>query len=230
MEFKETVDMPTWQRIQDAAAAALGMPVFCADAVGRPLVASGAMPAYAVMLENKSAVIATTRQKELRERPEPHTYCCASGLHYAIAPVHVNGNMLCAVVAGPLKLTQDLDAPTIQLAKLTGIDTNELLAALAAIPLSGNEALASAHALVKALAKILPEAAIYRKEAAAQIHSLRTLLDFSNQLGTQLELEPLFSTTIQFCVKQFGLQDASIWYADSVMRFSAEEDRNALCA
>lgn len=229
MEFREVIDVPTWQRVQDAAASALGVPVFTVDTAGRPLLMSGVMPAYALIIENKSLVMVTSRAKEIRERPEPHTFQCQSGMHYAIAPVYVNGTLLCALVAGPMRFVQELEISTISLAKLIGVDSDELLRHLDTLPLRTNETLASAHALVQTLARTLPEMAMFRKEATHQINSLRSLLDFSNQLGTQLELDPLFITTINFCVKHIGLQDAAIWYHEKRLRFSSDDDRNLLC-
>jgi diguanylate cyclase (GGDEF)-like protein len=230
MEFKDIVDVPTWQRMQDSASAVLRVPVVTIDTAGRQMLVSGVIPAYSIMIENRSLMLASSRARELHDRMEPHTFQCQSGPHYALAPVYVNGNLLCAIVAGPMRFLEDMETQAIYVSKFTGLNSDDLIREIKSFPLSTNETLAASQAAVETLAKLLPESSMFRKEATRQIGSLRTLLDFSNQLGTQLEMNPLFITTINFCVKQLGAQDAAIWYHDVRMRFSSEDDRNSLCS
>ncbi len=226
MDFRERVDIAAWQRMQDAAAVALGVPLLTVAADGAVLFQSGLLPAYAAILE-KSGLPGARRAAEIRSS-QPHAYQCFSGLHYALAPIVIDGQYVCSLLAGPMRVAIDIETIAITAAKLAGVESDPLLQALKTCKLSTEAQLHAAEVLVKALAALLPEAS-FRKDASTQLAVMRQLLDYSNTLGTMLELRPLAVTTVTFCVQQLKLQDAAVWFDDVRLRYVSDAQRGAIC-
>jgi diguanylate cyclase (GGDEF)-like protein len=154
---------------------------------------------------------------------------CHAGLYAISAPIIIEDRKVGALIVESIKADQRLQEAAAKAAVLVGLGQEELVDEVPNVPQQGAAQLQTIRQTVELFAATLPRIASEKMKDKRELQQLNLLFDFLNQLSVTFEMPKILNTTINFSMKTFGLQDASIRYGHEEFRFAYLENRNEAC-
>lgn len=194
MQYSEALKQTGLQRLQDSMSQALGLAAFVTYPDGQPLTKiSNPCPFCALLNANPGgrARCAASRVVSARAAVDAGRAVfdtCHAGLVHLAVPFRVAGEIVAVLLGGNVALKPLTEEVVAQLARETGIDREELLAAAKTVPLWPEKRLWTAAEMMQVVMETVARLLYAKQELQKRVDELSALFEFSKTVSGSLQV------------------------------------------
>ncbi|PRR71745.1 Cyclic di-GMP phosphodiesterase response regulator RpfG [Moorella stamsii] len=204
------------QRLQESMSQALGLAALVTCPDGQPLTEISNLCSFCALLNASPegrARCAATRVVSTRAALEAGRAVrdtCHAGLVHLAVPLRVAGETVAVLVGGSAALQPLTEEAVAQLARETGIDREELLAAARTVPLWSEERLWIAAEMMGAVTETVAQLLYTRQELQKKADEISALFEFSKTVSGSLQVAEAARQGLQAVLELTGATSGSV--------------------
>ncbi|ACX52312.1 metal dependent phosphohydrolase [Ammonifex degensii KC4] len=216
MQYYEALKQVDLQRLQDSMSQALGLKAVITYPDGQPLTKiSNPCPFCTLLNANPEgrARCAASRVISARAATDAGKMVlstCYAGLVYLAVPLQVAEEVVAVLVGGGVVLKPLAEEAVAELARKTGIDREELLAAAKTIPVWAEGRLWAAMEMIQAVTETVAQLLYTRQELQKKVDELTTLFEFSKAVSGSLQVAEVARKALQAVLELTGATSGSV--------------------
>ncbi len=208
------------QKLQETMNRALGLSALIAYPDGRPLTEITNLCSFCALINvnpEGRARCAASRAASVRAAASAGkavTHTCHAGLVQLATPLNVAGELAAVLVGGSVALQELAEEAILQLARETGIDHEELLAAAIKVPVWSEERLSAAMGMIQAVAETVARLLYTEQELQKKVNELTALFKFSKTVSSNLDVAEAARQGLEAVLRLTGAAGGSVLMLD----------------
>ncbi|HHW42068.1 MAG TPA: GAF domain-containing protein, partial [Syntrophomonadaceae bacterium] len=216
MQYYEALKQIGLQKLQDSVSQAVGLAALVTYPDGRPLTKTSNLCSFCALLNANPegrARCAASRIISARAAVDAGRSVldtCHAGLVHLAVPLRVAGETVAVLVGGGVALKPLTEEKVAGLARETGIDGEELLAAAKTVSLWPEERLWTTAEMMRAVAETVAQLLYTRQELQKKVDELSALFDFSKTVSGSLQVSEAARRGLQSVLKLTGATSGSV--------------------
>ncbi|MGI9861866.1 PocR ligand-binding domain-containing protein, partial [Moorella naiadis] len=216
MQYYEELKHIGLQRLQESMSQALGLAALVTSPDGQPLTKISNLCSFCALVNADpegrarcaAARVISTRAAVNAGRAVLDT--CHAGLVHLAVPLRVAGETVAVLVGGNAALQPLTEEAVAQLARETGIDQEELLAAAKTVPVWPEERLWKAAEMMGAVTETVAQMLYTRQELQKKADELSALFEFSKTVSGSLQVAEAARQGLQAVLELTGATSGSV--------------------
>ncbi|QGP94081.1 Sensory domain found in PocR [Neomoorella glycerini] len=216
MQYYEELKQIGLQRLQESMSQALGLAALVTCPDGQPLTEISNMCSFCALLNAdpegraRCAAARVVSTRAALEAGRAVLDICHAGLVHLAVPLRVAGETVAVLVGGSAALQPLTEEAVAQLARETGIDREELLAAARTVPLWSEERLWTAAEMMGAVTETVAQLLYTRQELQKKADELSVLFEFSKNVSGSLQVAEAARQGLQAVLELTGASSGSV--------------------
>ncbi|MEW5897881.1 MAG: PocR ligand-binding domain-containing protein, partial [Bacillota bacterium] len=204
------------QRLQESMSQALGLSALVAYPDGRTLTEITGLCSFCALLNASPAGrdrCAASRAASARAAAgagKAVLHTCHAGLVHLGVPLQVAGETVAVLMGGNVALQPLAQDAVAQLARETGIDEKELLAAAKTVPIWTEERLSVAAEMMRAVTETVAQLLYTRQELQKKVNELSALFEFSKTVSGSLQVAEAARRGLRAALELTGATSGSV--------------------
>lgn len=206
------MDLELWGKIQDEFSKEMRLSIYLIDLEANEISISGKIPFFCEMLKKHSNICKKCWLKNLPKAIENNieSYECPSNLGNIMVPVRVSGNVIGAVIAGPIKY-ESKPVDLKEISEISNIDEHELNDYYKKIETVRKERFDHFVSLLNILAKTMPEICQQRYYYEKRLSEVLVLQKIIQMVNSTLNLEEVLNYIMNFMVTALNANDCTVF-------------------
>lgn len=216
MQYYEELKQIGLQRLQESMSHALGLVTLVTDPDGQPLTKISSPCSFCALLNASPegrARCAASRAASARAAANAGRAVldiCHAGLVHMAVPLRVAGETAAVLVGGSIVLKPLTEEAVAEVARETGIELGELLAAAKTVPVWTEERLGIAADMMRAVMETVAQLLYARRELQEKVDELSALFEFSKTVSGSLQVAEVARQGLKAALELSGATSGSV--------------------